>query len=338
MKNFVLELHLFQHRHKSEFHEHVNTTFFLNYLFLYFNNALNMNFIFNYFQMYQYINKICTVFVDFIHVELFMGIILFTLTPVYNNYMKGMFNRATPVGPDKFFEHSINYSLPYINQFIYDELVSYLFIAILNVLFAYDAGICFGSLDVTLSVIVFHIWGHLKILDHNLRSIPKPVNELTYTAEENKKVGGILKNIVDHHRMIMSFMTNTSDAFGPMLCLYYMFHQVSGCILLLECAELDAKSLTRYGALTVTIFQLLIQISVIVELLGSQSETLKDAVYSVPWECMDTSNRKLVLFLLCNVQEPIRLKPMGIVSVGVQTMATILKTSFSYFMLLRTFD
>lgn len=162
-----------------------------------------MNFIFNYFQMYQYINKICTVFVDFIHVELFMGIILFTLTPVYNNYMKGMFNRATPVGPDKFFEHSINYSLPYINQFIYDELVSYLFIAILNVLFAYDAGICFGSLDVTLSVIVFHIWGHLKILDHNLRSIPKPVNELTYTAEENKKVGGILKNIVDHHRMIM---------------------------------------------------------------------------------------------------------------------------------------
>lgn len=46
-----------------------------------------------------------------------------------------------------------------------------------------------------------------------------------------------------------------------------------------------------------------------------------DAVYSLPWECMDVKNRKIVLFFLYKVQTPIALKAAGLVPVGVQTMA-----------------
>nr|ADB89181.1 odorant receptor 4 [Ostrinia nubilalis] len=313
---FVLKIHLFYFRHKTKYTENV----------------------------YQRINRLCSIFVAFVAVEVTIGVFLFNLMPFLNNYKKGMFNQELPIG--KVFEHSINYSLPYVD--CYTNLIGYIVMTLINIICSYDCGMFFSGVDVCIAVIVFHIWGHLKILDHRLRTFPTPVqmrghqsgdpgDDLMYTKEENMKAAAMLKDIIEYHGMIMRFMTKTSEAFGPTLCLYYVFHQVSGCILLLECSSLDPESLGRYAGLTVALFQLLIQVSVIVELLGTQSETLKDAVYSMPWECMDTSNRRTVLFLLHNVQEPIRLKPMGIVSIGVQTMATIIKTSFSYFMLLGTF-
>ncbi|GBP51312.1 hypothetical protein EVAR_34098_1 [Eumeta japonica] len=53
---------------------------------------------------------------------------------------------------------------------------------------------------------------------------------------------------------------------------------------------------------------------------GFQSEKLIDAVYAVPWECMDVPNRRAVLMLLRRVQTPIRISALGLADVGVQTM------------------
>ncbi|GBP37560.1 hypothetical protein EVAR_34595_1 [Eumeta japonica] len=52
----------------------------------------------------------------------------------------------------------------------------------------------------------------------------------------------------------------------------------------------------------------------------TESEKLIDAVYAVPWECMDVPNRRAVLMLLRRVQTPIRISALGIADVGVQTM------------------
>lgn len=54
-----------------------------------------------------------------------------------------------------------------------------------------------------------------------------------------------------------------------------------------------------------------------------QSEKLKDAVYQLPWQCMDVKNRKIVLFFLMNVQTPVHVKAMGLTRVGVDTMAAV---------------
>ncbi|KAI8434205.1 hypothetical protein MSG28_012312 [Choristoneura fumiferana] len=67
-----------------------------------------------------------------------------------------------------------------------------------------------------------------------------------------------------------------------------------------------------------------------------QSEELINAVYELPWEYMNTSNRRTVMFFLYKVQTPMSLKAMKVVPVGIQTMAGILKTSLSYFMMLTT--
>ncbi|GBP37625.1 hypothetical protein EVAR_34662_1 [Eumeta japonica] len=57
---------------------------------------------------------------------------------------------------------------------------------------------------------------------------------------------------------------------------------------------------------------------------GVQSEKLINAVYAVPWECMDVPNRRALLMLLRRVQTPIRISALGLADVGVQTMLGVM--------------
>ncbi|GBP37251.1 hypothetical protein EVAR_35684_1 [Eumeta japonica] len=82
----------------------------------------------------------------------------------------------------------------------------------------------------------------------------------------------------------------------------------------------DYSALRRFGVFTFAIFGQLCHISIMFEVLGATSERLINAVYAVPWECMDVPNRRAVLMLLRRVQTPIRISALGIADVGVQTM------------------
>nr|WPO56484.1 odorant receptor [Leucinodes orbonalis] len=82
----------------------------------------------------------------------------------------------------------------------------------------------------------------------------------------------------------------------------------------------------------------LIQLSITYEIVGSESEKLSNDVYYVPWESMSISNQRSTCILLQRVQSPIHVTAMGMTDVGVQTMAAILKTTFSYFTLLQSLN
>ncbi|GBP37641.1 hypothetical protein EVAR_34678_1 [Eumeta japonica] len=100
----------------------------------------------------------------------------------------------------------------------------------------------------------------------------------------------------------------------------------------------DYKALTRYGVFTFAIFGQLCHISILFEILGATSEKLINAVYAVPWECMDVPNRRALLMLLRRVQTPIRISALGLADVGVQTMLGILKATFSYYTFFSSFN
>ncbi|CAH0399964.1 unnamed protein product [Chilo suppressalis] len=131
---------------------------------------------------------------------------------------------------------------------------------------------------------------------------------LFYSSEEDKMIKNILIENIEHYIMINKFLDKYAVTFGSSYCALYLFHQ-------------DASSLSKYGCLTFMVMQQLIQMSVVVELVTSKSEKVMNAVYSVPWERMSASNRKMVAVFLLNAQNPMEFKAMGIVSVGVQTMA-----------------
>ncbi|XP_063633355.1 uncharacterized protein LOC134804288 isoform X1 [Cydia splendana] len=307
VNNFVSKFHLMNHQYKSEF------------------AAMEL----------RRITKICNIAAVIIHIQIFFSMMFFNMVPLWKNIHAGMFSDHRPENGT--FVHSGNY-LSFVDQ--YTDTKGYFLVFFLNFYPSYNAAVTFLCMDLLIFIMVFHIAGHLNILVHDLRYFPRP-NEMeqcmgTGTRKYNKEVFVRLKDLIDRDQAIKEFMINISETFGISLCIYLAFHQVTGCVLLLECSQMTPEALGNYGFLTLMMFQQLIQTSVIFEFISTKSDTLADEVYSLPWELMDFRNRKAVLLFLKNVQPPRALKAGGVVSVGVLTMSTIIKTSCSYFLMLKT--
>nr|QLF97435.1 olfactory receptor OR6 [Heliothis subflexa] len=259
--------------------------------------------------------------------QMISGATLFNITPMYSNFAAGKYRKGGL--QNSTFEHSLYYLYPFNTS---TDVTGYTVACILHFIISYLCSIWFCMFNLLLALMVFNIWGHFKILIKTLEEFPRPTSKsCMYTQEESIEVAEKLKDCINYHREIKTFTNRISDIFGPMLFIYYSFHQASGCLVLLECSQMTGAALMRYLPLTIILTQQLIQLSVVFELLGSESERLKDAVYGVPWECMDIKNRKVVRFFLMNVQNPVQVKAMGLANVGVTTMASIMKTSMSYF-------
>nr|AGY14585.2 putative odorant receptor [Sesamia inferens] len=313
---FLNEMHLFNYRNKSDYS----------------------------YKIHIMVHKMCHFFTIYLIALMCLGILLFNATPMYNSYSDGMYSSERP--ENSTFDLSVYFSLPFDYTTNYK---GYSAVFCINWYLSCTCSSYFCIVDLIISLMVFHLWGHMRILRYNLESFPKPASLLVesgndnvdgfdnkYTQQEMKEVHNLLRDNIHYHSVIINFQARMSDTFGEVLLLYLLFHQVSECLLMLECSQMNQKSLIRYGPLTVVIFQQLIQLSIIFELLGSSNDKLIDAAYCIPWQYMDTKNRKLMLVLITQSQRSMNVKAMGVLSIGVETMITILKTSFSYFVILRT--
>ncbi|XP_063530547.1 uncharacterized protein LOC134741624 [Cydia strobilella] len=309
VKKFVLEFHLMHHEHISEFAAKET----------------------------RKVNKICRIATKIIILQLACGMMAYNLSPLFRNYYEGMFASELPA--NKSFVHSVDYLLPFD---AYRSFTGYLVVFTWNWFPTYNIPTAMGVYDLLVFVMVFHMVGHMNILYNSLKEFPRPKegqsqDPLPSTRAYNEEIFGLLKNAIQHYQMIKEFMGDMTEAFDLTLCCYLAFHQVMCCLMLLECSTLEPEALVKYGLLAVVIFQQLIQTSVVFELIKSKSESLGDEVYAVPWEYMDVKNRRILLLFLRNVQDALGLKACGMVPVGVLTMSTIIRTSFSYYLMLATF-
>lgn len=143
-----------------------------------------------------------------------VGIVLYNITPMYNDYKLDAFKRHRPKNVT--LDHGIFFSYPY---FVQDEHF-YISTAI-NVYSAIVCGITICILDMLLCLMVFQIIGHIKtlMLDFETMTRPKGVaanlfteadmsglNALEiYDKEENVEVGLKLIEMVHHHRLIVRY-------------------------------------------------------------------------------------------------------------------------------------
>nr|AIZ94619.1 putative pheromone receptor OR7a [Ostrinia nubilalis] len=294
-------------------------------------------------EMHTKIHKLCYFLTFFIHAFMTLGILMFNLIPMYSNYINGKFNRETGAFSgvsNATMEHAVYYLWPFNDT---THPIGYAIIVAFNWYISLVCSINFCTFDLFLYHLVFHIWGHLKILIHNLETFPRPIGAIRnekqndYTEEESKQIYERLKKLVQHHNLIIDFIARISDTFGLSLFVYLCFHQVCGCILLLECSTLELSALIRYGPLTAIAFLLLIQVSLVFELLGSMTESLMNAVYDLPWEYMEVRHRRTVHIMLRQSQVSLNTRALNMVDIGSRTMIAIIKTSLSYFVMLRTF-
>ncbi|XP_035432949.2 uncharacterized protein LOC118264496 [Spodoptera frugiperda] len=314
---FLKEVHLFNFRRKSDYA----------------------------YETHILVHKISHFFTMYVFMLMCCGILLFNLTPIYNSYAAGMFRDERPANAS--FDYAVFFALPFDTA---TNFKGYVVVSLYNWYISITCSTYFCIIDLTIFIMVFHLWGHMRVLSYNLENFPKPASVLAaaddgsaytlcenkYNEEEQVEVFIRLRDCIQIHSLVINFSSMMADSFGWTLLVYLFFHQVSGCLLLLECSQLDTAALMRYGPLTIIIFQQLIQLSIIFELLGSSNDRLVDSVYSVPWEYMNTANRKNVFVMLRQTHRSMNLKACSMVTVGVQTMITILKTSFSYFVMLRT--
>ncbi|XP_063634374.1 odorant receptor 49b-like [Cydia splendana] len=277
------------------------------------------------FKQIQVISKIFTIYVT---CHILSGVSLFTFMPWYNNYRSGMFGPDPPA--NKTFEHALYFHC--FTDKVYTTANGYWILFFFNIPTSFHTSSGILAFDLLLSLMVFQILGHLKIMKHDLSSIPSTAD--IYSPEENMRVRETLKGIIDHHNIIIKFVDKCSAAFSTYLFMFYMLMQLLTIVVTLEVTAFTADALAKYGPLTVAIYQPLIQISILFEMISTQSEKLIDAIYDIPWECMDTRNRRTVMFLLVRAQTPVTLKAAKMVPVGVKTMTSVLKTTFSYYMFL----
>ena len=144
---------------------------------------------------------------------MYIGCFLFNLTPFINNMLSGAFQGNTYSAENNTapaFKYPVYLYLPFTIQ----NNIQYGLISIFNVLFSYDVASIFCTFDVLMSVIIFHVWGHLKILKYHLENFPKPAlavceqgnsytNVIMYTEEESQNIFEILKENIEHHKLII---------------------------------------------------------------------------------------------------------------------------------------
>nr|WCC57472.1 odorant receptor 15 [Papilio machaon] len=288
-------------------------------------------------KMHNKIHKISLYYTVFLHVQMYSGITLFNITPLHNNIRAGLLKEKVSPNETIDIELSIYYDLPFDSQ---ENLTAYFIVFLFNFFVSFINTFVMCINELFISLIAIHLWGHFKILEHNLINFPRPkVNNrinISNHEEESTFTTSLLIKYMKQHLVATEFLSKTVNVFGPTMCLYYLFQQISECILLCEICKLDAEALGKYGILTVVLFQQLIQISIVYEIMSSMNDRIINAVYSLPWEHMTVGNQKIVLFFLKNVQVPFNLRALDMVPIGAQTMVAIIKTSFSYFIMLRT--
>ncbi|CAG4977763.1 unnamed protein product [Colias eurytheme] len=276
-----------------------------------------------------------------------IGMVLFNLSPICNNVVNGAY--TTRRDENTTLRFSVLYEFPGFKPEDH-----FIITTILNFYFSYACTICICAIDLMLVLMVFQIIGHIEVLRRNLDDFPLPKDVVifdiennnrrfeisfeSFNARENDFIHNHLEESVNHHRFIVNFVSEMSSVFGPMMGINYLYQLVGCCFLLLECSQLDTQALARFGPLTLISVAQLVEISVIFEVVGSMSEKLIDNVYSLPWQYMNMKNQRTMFIFFSNVQRTMHVTCMGVTPIGVQSMAAILKTSFSYFTFLRSMD
>nr|AXF48759.1 odorant receptors OR2.3 [Lobesia botrana] len=268
IKMFLFEFHLFYFKERSQY------------------NA----------KIYKVIHIVSGMFTLYVQCLMGLGLILFTFKPWYNNYSRGLLSDNPTANIT--LEQAVYYYSP--NNFAYTTKTGYwiLFTANMPLSYFVTCGLC--GFDLLVSTIVFQILGHLQILKHNLMTIPLPldVEYGIYSIEENIQIRRRLKENIEHHKVIIKFVDKCSDALNEYSFLFYLVLQIMCCVLLLEISAMTSDALAKYGPMTLGMYQQLVHLSVFFELVSTKSAQLINVVYALPWECMDTGNRKTVMFLL----------------------------------------
>nr|WOZ03812.1 odorant receptor OR29 [Phauda flammans] len=184
-------------------------------------------------------------------------------------------------------------------------------------------------IDVLNYAILFHLHGHIKILKHKiLTDFEGDLNDM----EIKKRLG----KIVEYHVFILLTFKETEAAFGLNVGVNYLYNLITDSILLFLMMRVEKQDKVTFAIMLMMWMGAMILFSFGLEEIKIQSDTLPQIMYDVPWEHWSLSNQKMVVLLLFRMQPELAFKATGGMATGVRPMTSIIKSTFSYYVMLKS--
>ncbi|KAM3963618.1 olfactory receptor 6 [Aphomia sociella] len=193
----------------------------------------------------------------------------------------------------------------------------------------------FGCIIITLFdtvtfAFVFNLISHIEILKYNIKR--RFHNEL---SEDELKTR--LIEMINYHTFITELFKDIQLAFGITIAGNYLQNLFQNSLVLYELMFGPKSDKLQYGLMLVVYGGELVVMSFVLEEIRRQSEDLSDVVYcSIPWEQMSSENKKMFGIFLLRVQPTMEFKAACGLIAGVKPMISILKSTFSYYVMLKS--
>nr|WEG72102.1 odorant-receptor-22 [Grapholita molesta] len=191
-------------------------------------------------------------------------------------------------------------------------------------------GCCvFALYDSINFIFIFHFLSHIDVLKHKMK---------TYFATKLDEFAtkGRIVNIIKYHSFILSTFKDMEAAFGANVTVNYAHNLIVDSLLLYQIMIGDKANRLSYVIMMQFHMGGLILMSLALEQIRIKTDDLALVLYDVPWENMSISNQKLLIPIMHRMQTPLVFKASGGLRAGVQPLASILKSTFSYYVMLKS--
>nr|XP_026496210.1 uncharacterized protein LOC113400745 [Vanessa tameamea] len=175
---------------------------------------------------------------------------------------------------------------------------------------------------------VFNIIGHIQILKHLLMTISDDLSD----EEVHTKLG----KIVEYSNFIIGVFKDVQHAFGYNVAANYLQNLFGNSVFMYQLMYGGKESMMLYVGMILAYTGGPIILSFVLEEIKRQTDNLPHIAYSMPWEKMSVSNQKIVILILQRTQILMEFKALGCMKAGVGPMISILKTTFSYYLMLES--
>nr|XP_032515091.1 uncharacterized protein LOC116768467 [Danaus plexippus plexippus] len=242
--------------------------------------------------------------------------------PAVNNYRNGDFiaNRTMKLQTCVYLWVPLDYSYNYNNWIVIHTINAYIIACGVTVLMQ------FQSLN---NIVLLNIIAHIKILKNNIQNT---ILDNLSNADVREHLIGVIK----YHLFIINQFKKAQSAFGVNVAAIYVQNLFGNSVLLYQLKYGGKENIMLYITMIMAYTGGPILISFVVDEVKRQADDLPDLVYGMPWENMSVSNQKTAMLLLQKVQIPMEFEALGGLIAGVRPMISILKTTFSYYVMLES--
>nr|QRF70973.1 odorant receptor [Semiothisa cinerearia] len=178
---------------------------------------------------------------------------------------------------------------------------------------------------------IYHIIGHIKIIKHQIKT--SFTNDMT-----NEEVTKNIIKISRYYNFITESLKDVENAFGFNVASIYLHNLIAGGLLIyhLSMSGTETGTILTYGLMIPLYMGVLIIVSLALEYIRIVASDIPDLIYDLHWESMSVTNQRMLLLVLCQVQPVLEFNAAFNIKTGVQPAIDILKTTFSFYVMIKS--